>query len=137
MRKPKQTPEEAAKSRLMARGRKLMQGVQRYERYGYVTSIEDYEADDRKLLRGIDGLYDSARKLGLGEDTELQEYRLQLRQAWSHAREVAFGARRSLYESVAAKLLEKTQPSNDDPGFAQYRQELSLVEERRRARLKR
>jgi hypothetical protein len=86
---------------LLAKARKLARDLERYAAFGYVTNLEDYQADDRKLLRGIDSLYDLARKHGLSEDPDVQQYRTVLRETWMAARERASSARSSLYQAQA------------------------------------
>lgn len=109
-----------------------MRDVERYASHGYVTGIEEYEADDRKLARGIDGLYDAARKVGLGDDVDLEDYRLKLRQAWVEARNVsARQARADYYQAKADRL---RQPQVADDGTRAFLAELGLDEARRRAR---
>jgi hypothetical protein len=116
------------KSRLLAKARKLSADLKRYRAFGYVTRIEDYEADDRRLVRGIDSLYDLARKHGLGEDAELQAYRVELRRQFTEAREAGFKARSDARRPPAAKRVSVP------PGHQAYLEELSLGEARRRAR---
>lgn len=133
-RKRTKTPEEAAKTRLLFRARKLARDVHRYATFGYVTDAEAYEADDRKLIKAIDGLYDSARKAGIGEDLELQQVRLELRRSWSDARRAALEIRAQKFQAKADALRAAAcRVVDDDPGFAAYRAELRRDETRRRA----
>jgi hypothetical protein len=124
------TPEEAAKSRLLGKARKLMRDAERYAAFGYVTRIEDYEADDRRLIRAIDGLYDAARKAGIAEDLELQNYRTQLRAVYVDARQKASDSRRSLYAGVAGKLGGGAASG----GMQGYLDELKIDDARRRSK---
>lgn len=122
----RKSPEEMAKSRLLFRARKLARDVQRYQTFGFVTDADAYEEDDRKLLKAIDGLYDSARKAGLGEDTELQEVRLELRRSWSDARRAALEIRASKHQAKADQLRAAARRTETDPAFDAYRRELGL-----------
>lgn len=116
----------------MSRARKVAAGIERYAAFGYVTDLDDYQADDQKLLRAIDRLYDAQRAEGLSEDAELTEYRAQLRASWSHARNVAApAARASLYEARAGASRQR---AGDPAGMRGYLGELQLQEERNRAR---
>jgi hypothetical protein len=133
-RKQKKTPEEAAKTRLLFRARKLARDVHRYATFGYVTESEAYEKDDQRLLKAIDGLYDSARKAGIGEDLELQQVRFELRRSWSDARRAALEIRAQKFQAKADALRAAACRIDDDPGFASYRAELQREETRRRAR---
>jgi hypothetical protein len=128
------TPEEAAKARLLFRARKLARDVHRYATFGYVTEAEAYQADDQRLLKAIDGLYDSARKAGIGEDIELQDVRRALRQSWSDARRAAMEIRASMLQAKADALRAAARRGGDDPGFDSYRKELELEETRRRVK---
>jgi hypothetical protein len=125
--------EQQAKSRLMAKARKISRDVERYHAFGYVTQIDDYEADDRKLLRAIDGLYDSARKAGIGEDQELQDYRTQLRAAYVTARNAGHEARQAVWKGRADAIGRPEVPA----GMRGYLDELSLGEAKRRAKSRR
>jgi hypothetical protein len=94
---------EQAKSKLLARARKLAKDIHTYGAFGWVDrNRADHVADDRRLERAIDALYDAARKEGLAEDQELQQVRMNLRAAYVLARVNASEARRSTHISKAA-----------------------------------
>lgn len=118
-----------AKTRLLAKARRLSEQLRRYAAFGYVTRFEDYEKDDRKVLRGIDSLYDLARKHGLSEDPDVQQYRLQLRKQFADARERAFNSRAQYFQG----LLGSQKPKLSAEG-RQHLAEWDLAEERRRAK---
>lgn len=122
-----------AKSRLLAKGRKLDRDIQRYATHGYVTELDAWEADDRKLVRAVDGLYDSARKAGIHDDPELMGARQALHTARVAARERAEGARRELRQAQADALAGGARPTAD-AGMRGYLDELSIGEAKRRAR---
>lgn len=121
-----------AKSRLLAKGRKLDRDIQRYATHGYVTELDAWEADDRKLVRAIDGLYDSARKAGIHDDPELMGARQALHTARVAARERAEGARRELRQAQADALAGSRPKA--PAGMQGYLDELSIGEAKRRAR---
>lgn len=125
---PKLNP---AKTRLLAKARRLSEQLRRYAAFGYVTRFEDYEKDDRRVLRGIDSLYDLARKHGLSEDPDVQQYRLQLRKAFTDARERAFNSRAQYFEG----LRSSGKPQLSAEG-RQHLAEWNLSEDRRRAKLR-
>lgn len=124
---PKVNP---AKTRLLSKARRLSEQLRRYAAFGYVTRFEDYEKDDRRVLRGIDSLYDLARKHGLSEDPDVQQYRLQLRKQFTDARERAFNSRAQYFQGLIGK---KPQLSAEG---RQHLAEWDLAEERRRAKLR-
>ena len=95
------------KTRLLAKARRLSEQLRRYAAFGYVTRFEDYAKDDRRVLRGIDGLYDLARKHGLAEDPDVQQYRLELRKQFTDARERAQNARSQYYQALSGSLKPK------------------------------
>lgn len=91
---------EQAKSKLLARARKLARDIHSYGAFGWVDrERRDHVADDRRLERAIDALYDAARKEGLSDDAELQQVRMNLRQGYVEARANAAQARLD-YQSV-------------------------------------
>lgn len=108
----------------MARARKLSQQVQRYAAFGYVTDLEAWAADDRRLMRAIDRLYDDQRAAGLAEDSELTAYRTALRAECSAARNGAAQlARADVYEGRAKALRGAVAPS----GMQAHLDELALL----------
>lgn len=113
-----------AKTRLLAKARKLSEGLRKYGAHGYVTRFDDYEADDRKLIRGIDSLHDLARKHGLSEDPDVLQYRLLLRQEFSAARERAQNAR-----SAYLRVMAGEEPSIWGPRRAPDSTEQAFLEE--------
>lgn len=122
-----------AKSRLLAKGRSIQRDIERYQAFGYVTDVDHYEDDDRKLTRGIDSLYDLARKHGLHEDVELQQVRMQLRDAKKEARERAFESRRQLRQGQSDALAARSK-AKVPSGMQGYLDEIALGESKRRSR---
>jgi hypothetical protein len=101
--KTRKTPD--AKARWMSQARKVAEVIRHYAAFGYVTDVELWEDDDRKLATAIDRLYDAQRRAGLSEDSELTSYRMALREQWSSARNGAARiARAELYEGKARGL---------------------------------
>jgi len=122
---------DPAKSRLLAKARRLSEQLRRYAALGYVTRFEDYEKDDRRVLRGIDSLHDLGRKHGLSEDPDLLQYRLELRKQFTEARERAQRARSQYYQALADSFKPKLSAEG-----RQHLAEWNLSEDRRRARLR-
>lgn len=121
----------AAKSRILAKGRKIERDLQRYAAFGYLTpDAEAWEKDETKLIRAIDGLYDSARKSGIHGDPELMHVRDALRAARRDASERARESRRQLREGQAARLQRREVPG----GMQGYLDEIKIGEAKRRAR---
>ncbi len=127
---------DPAKTRLLAKARRIAKDVLKYSSAGYVTTFDDYRKDDEKLHRAVDSLYDLARKHGLLEDPDIQHYRLTLRRELSQARERASQAR-SVYLDVLANGASssiwgpKRQPSAEEKAFDDERR---LGEAQRSAR---
>lgn len=102
-RRGSKSPDE--KSRWMSKARKVDQQIQRYAAFGYVTDLESWEADDAKLLKAVDRLYDAQRAAGLADDGELTAYREQLRAQFRETRNGAARlARADVYEGRAKRL---------------------------------
>lgn len=119
------------KPKLFAKARKVMRDIERYAAFGYVTEIEQYEADDRRLWKQVDALYDAARKEGLGDEPEFLAYRMQVRAAMSSARQSAEVSRKQFYEGRALALGGARKPV--PAGMQGYLDELKLGEARRRS----
>lgn len=126
-----------AKSRILAKGRKIDRDIERYATHGYVTELADYEDDDRKLTRAVDGLYDSARRAGIHDDPELMAARERLHAARVAARERANQARRELRQAQSAavdKRIADARSTARGSGMQGYLDELSIADAKRRAR---
>lgn len=122
-----------AKTRLLAKARKIGADVLRYANRGYVTSFDAYEADDRKLHRQVDSLYDLARKHGLSEDPDVNHYRAELRRQLSEARERAQRARSAYYKAMAGDGPSIWGPKRTPNALEQaFADELKIGEARRR-----
>jgi len=122
----------AAKSRILAKGRKIESDIRRYAAFGYVTDIESWESDDRRLVRAVDGLYESARKEGIHDDPELMRLREALRLARIESRERAFISRKQLREGQSGAFDKRKVPG----GMQGYLDEISIAEAKRSARRK-
>jgi len=122
-----------AKSRLLGKARKLAKDIERYASYGYVTQLSAYADDDRKLSRGIDSIYDLARKHGLAEDAELQQVRMQLRERFVHVRNNEAPQSRQQLGEAQLRALDKSRKKVPS-GMQGYLDELKIGEDRRRAR---
>lgn len=127
-----------AKSRLLAKARKLGKDIERYASFGYVTALDDWESDDQKLNRGIDSIYDLARKHGLAEDLELQQVRMQLRERYVRVRNnEAQESRRQLGLGQLAAVERRIREAKEGErrsGMQGYLDELKIGESRRRSR---
>ena len=119
----------AAKSKILAKGRKIERDIQRYAAFGYVTELGSWEADDQRLVRAVDGLYDSARKVGVHDDPELMHVREALRAARIEAREQARLSRLQLREAQSGGS-KRAVPG----GMGGYLDELKVNEAKRRSR---